>query len=65
MLGRILTSNWVAVPMLLIAGGSVGLLYHKGRIDEAYIGAGLVALAAVLVILGSRKKGIDEDFPQE
>lgn len=56
MLTRFLSSNWVAVPVLLLAVGSLVLLYLKGRINEAYAGAGVLGLALILVFIGRRKK---------
>lgn len=59
MLGKILTSNWVAVPVVMVAAASVGLLYVKGRLLEAAVGAGLLVLAVLLIIVGGRRS--DED----
>jgi len=49
-IGRILTSNWVAIPLLVIAGISLALLFFKGRRTEALIGAGVLAIAAYLIL---------------
>ena len=49
MIGRFLTSNWVAVPILVIAGISLVLLFLKGRRVEALIGAGVLKIAARLI----------------
>jgi len=49
-IGRILTSNWVAIPLLVIAGISLVLLFLKGRRTEALIGAGVLAIAAYLIL---------------
>jgi len=47
---RILTSNWVAIPLLVIAGISLVLLFLKGRRIEALVGAGVLAIAAYLIL---------------
>jgi hypothetical protein len=56
-IGRILTSKWVAIPLLIIAAISLVLLFLKGRRTEAFIGAGVLAVAAYLILLG----GHDDD----
>jgi hypothetical protein len=61
MLGRLLSSNWVAVPAIIVAAASVGLLYSKGRILEAAVAAGALVLAVILIILGGRRRS-DEDL---
>jgi lipopolysaccharide export LptBFGC system permease protein LptF len=53
--GRFLTSNWIAVPILIIAGISLVLLFLKGRRTEALIGAGVLALAAYLIWRGGNR----------
>lgn len=64
MLTRFLSSNWVAVPVLLLAAGSLVLLYLKGRVNEAYVGAGVLVLALILILVGRKKKdrGDKEDY---
>jgi hypothetical protein len=57
-IGRFLTSNWVAVPLLLIAGISLVLLFLKGRKVEALIGAGVLLIAARLIW---RRRGDGDD----
>jgi hypothetical protein len=49
MLGRILSSNWVAIPILVIAASGVVLLYLRGRTLEAGISAGLLVVALILI----------------
>ena len=57
MIGRILTSNWVAIPLLVVAGVSLVLLFLKGRPKEALIGGGVLAIAAYLIL----RRGRDDD----
>jgi hypothetical protein len=52
MIGRILTSNWFALTVLAVAALSLILLHREGRTTEALVGAGLLALAALLVYRG-------------
>jgi len=61
MLGKILTSNWFAVPVILLAAVSVGLLYLTERTTEALCGAALLGVAIILIILGREKKDQDLD----
>lgn len=63
MLAKILTSNWIALPVLLVAAGSLVLLYVKGRTFEAMIGAALLAVAVILIFLGREKKDPDSPSP--
>ena len=63
MLAKILTSNWIALPVLLVAAGSLVLLYVKGRVSEAMIGGALLAVAVILIILGREKKDPDSHLP--
>jgi membrane protein implicated in regulation of membrane protease activity len=56
-IGRILTSNWVAIPLLVVAGISLVLLFLKGRTKEALIGGAVLALAAYLIL----RRGRDDD----
>lgn len=65
MLTRFLSSNWVAVPVLLLAAASLVLLYLKGRIREAYVGAGLLGLAVILIVMGRKKKARGEKSDYE
>jgi predicted tellurium resistance membrane protein TerC len=53
------SSNEFAVFVLLVAAGSLVLLYMKGRVVESAIGAILLVIAAVLMFLGNRKKDFD------
>lgn len=62
MLGKILSSSWFALLVLIIAAVGLFLLYSKGRTTEAMVGAGLLALAAILIILGREKKGADRHY---
>ncbi|MDQ1240158.1 MAG: hypothetical protein QG577_2344, partial [Thermodesulfobacteriota bacterium] len=48
-----------AVFVLLVAAGSLVLLYMKGRVVESAIGAILLVIAAVLMFLVNRKKDFD------
>lgn len=61
MLGKFLTSNWFAVPVLILAAGSVGLLYLTERTTEALCAAALLGVAIILILLGREKKGRDLD----
>lgn len=57
MLIRILTSNWLAIPVLVGAALSLALLYHtRGRGWEITVGAILLVIAALLIFLGREKK---------
>jgi hypothetical protein len=64
MLGRIFTSNWVAIPLLIVAGVSLVLLYLRGRTTEAMIGAGMLAVAAYLIVRGGRSRDEDSEGPE-
>jgi hypothetical protein len=55
MLGRIISSNWVAIPVVVIAGAGVMLLYLRGKTLEAGIGAGLLVVALILIARGGGK----------
>jgi hypothetical protein len=57
MLIRFLSSNWVAIPVLLLACVAVAVLYLRGRIMEAKIGGSLLGIALVLILWGSRGPG--------
>jgi hypothetical protein len=59
MLLKILSSNWVAIPVWLIAGALLVVLYLKGRALEAKLGAGLLVIALALIIWG--RIGSDPD----
>lgn len=59
MLIRFLSSNWVAIPVLLLACAAVAVLYMRGRVLEAKIGGSLLGLALVLILWGSRGTGTD------
>lgn len=65
MLTRFLSSNWVAVPVLLLAAGSLVLLYLKGRKTEAYVGGALLGLSVLLIFLGRKKKDRAENSDYE
>ena len=62
MLGKILSSSWFAFLVMAIAAVGLYLLYMKGRTSEAIAGAGLLALAAILIILGRERKNRDRDY---
>ena len=64
MLGRIFTSNWVAIPLLIVAGISLALLFLRGRTTEALIGAGVLAVAAYLIMRGGRSRDEDSEGPE-
>ncbi|MGB6065743.1 MAG: hypothetical protein WBG50_13140 [Desulfomonilaceae bacterium] len=55
MIARFLTSNWFAALILIIAAGSLIMLYTSGRTTEAVLGAGLLFLALVLILMGVKK----------
>jgi hypothetical protein len=61
MLGRIFTSNWVAIPLLIVAAISLVVLYLRGRTTEAMIGAGVLAVAAYLIVRGCRSRDDDSE----
>jgi hypothetical protein len=54
MLEKIIYSNWFAWLVLSLAGMSLVLLYLKGRTTESTIGAGVLAVAALLIFLGRK-----------
>lgn len=62
MLSKILTSSWFAFLVLVVAAIGLVLLYNKGRTSEAMLGAGLLAVAALLIILGRDKKDSGRDY---
>lgn len=55
MIARILTSNWFAALVLMVAAASLLLLYESGKTTEAILGAAILFLALVLILMGSRK----------
>lgn len=59
MLNRFLSSNWVAIPVLVLASAAVVILYLRGRVFEAKIGASVLGLAVLLILWGSRGSGPD------
>jgi len=61
MLEKIITSNWVAIPVFVIAAGSLVLLYTVGGTSEAILGACVLGLALYLMIVGRDKKDSDHD----
>ena len=54
MLFRILTSKWIAIPILVVAAVLLAALHLKGMTTEALVGAGVLVLAAYLILTGSR-----------
>jgi hypothetical protein len=54
MLSKFLSSNWVAIPVLVLACAAVVVLYLRGRVFEAKIGATVLGLAVLLILWGSR-----------
>jgi len=63
MLGKFFTSNWFAVPIVVLAFTSVALLYLTERTTEALCGAVLLGVAIILILLGREKKNQDTDEP--
>jgi len=61
MLGKILSSTWFALLVMLVAATGLYLLYMKGRTTEAIAGTALLAVAAVLIFLGRERKDSDRD----
>lgn len=59
MLNKIFTSNEFAVLVLLIAAMSLVVLYLSGRTLETAIGAVLLAISAILIFMGDKKKDPD------
>jgi hypothetical protein len=54
MLTRILNSNWVAYPALIISSVCVGLLYLRGKpLAEAACGM-LLLISGILIAMGQR-----------
>ena len=56
LMDRIPTSNWFAFTVLIVAAISLGLLYDRGRVLEAGMGAGLLAVATILIFRGIRSR---------
>jgi len=52
---RILTSNWIAIPLLIVAGILLVLLYLGGMTTEASIGAGVLVISAYFILSGPRR----------
>ncbi len=61
MLLKILSSNWVAIPVLIAAACAVVYLYLRGRVFEAKIAGILLLVAAALVLFGSRSSRGSKD----
>ncbi len=59
MITRFLTSNWFAALILVIAAGSLVVLYISGRTTEAVLGGALLFLALVLILMGVKKSDGD------
>jgi hypothetical protein len=62
---NIFTSNWVAVPVLIVAAVGVLMLYVKGRTHEAYVAGAVLALATYLIIRGNKKKDPEDLYPPD
>lgn len=62
MLGKILNSTWFALLVIAVAAIGLYLLYMKGRTSEAMAGAGLLAVAAILILLGRERKDSDRNY---
>jgi len=60
-LGKMLTSNWVSLPVLALAAVGLFLLYEKGKTTEAVVGAAVLAVAVLLMVLGREKKDMGQD----
>ncbi|MEW6348793.1 MAG: hypothetical protein AB1646_06995 [Thermodesulfobacteriota bacterium] len=54
MLFKILSSNWVAIPVFIAAMCAVGYLYFRGRVFEAKVAGIVLLVAAALALFGSR-----------
>lgn len=61
MVKNLFTSNEFATVIVLAATASLVLLYMKGLFIETIIGAVILGIAAVLIILGGRRKNPDRD----
>jgi hypothetical protein len=59
MIAKILTSNWFAAFVLVVAAASLVLLYVSGKTTEAVLGAAVLFLALVLILMGSKKSDRD------
>jgi multisubunit Na+/H+ antiporter MnhC subunit len=62
MLGKILSSTWFALLVMVVAAIGLYLLHMKGRTSEAIAGAALLAVAALLIFLGRERKDSDRDY---
>ncbi len=60
MIARILTSNWLAALVLVVAAVSLVLLYVSGQTTEAVLGAAILLLALVLILMGSKRSDRDK-----
>jgi len=60
-LSRIFTSTIFALLVLTVAGVSLVMLYSRGRVLEAGVGAALLLVAAFLIYRGSKAGRADED----
>jgi len=58
---RIVTSIWIALPVLIAAAILLALLYTRGLTTEASIGAGVLAVAAYLIFTGGGKRDSGKD----
>lgn len=59
MFRNLFSSNEFAVFVLLLAAGSLFLLYMTGRVFETVVGIVLLVIAAGLMFLGNRKRDLD------
>ncbi len=62
MLGKIISNTWFALLMMAVAATGLYLLHMKGRTYEAIVGAGLLAVAGILIVLGRERKDADRDY---
>jgi O-antigen/teichoic acid export membrane protein len=59
---RILTSNWIAIPVLIVAAILLVALHISGMTTEALIGGAILVIAAYLILTGKRRD-TDPNFP--
>jgi uncharacterized SAM-binding protein YcdF (DUF218 family) len=58
---RIVTSIWIALPVLIAAAILLALLYTRGLTTEASVGAAVLAVAAYLIFTGGSKRDSGKD----
>ncbi|MFH1113760.1 MAG: hypothetical protein V1792_07545 [Pseudomonadota bacterium] len=62
MIGKIITSTWFALLIMAVAATGLFLVYMKGRTLEAAVGGGILAVAALLILLGRERKDPNRDY---